>query len=102
MAFIIEPSGHIAVAIFEDGEYWTGSYKHDMSKSRVATDEEVAAFDAERERRIRAGDAYKAQFGITNFGYTGPKKQPKQYAAMVAADKLDPKAFDRFVAAYKA
>lgn len=101
LAFIMEPSGYISVACFEDGEYWTGSRKHDMTKVRVATDEEVAAFDAERDRKIRAGDAYLATFGITDFSRKGPQKQPAQYAAMVAADKADPEAYDRFVAAFE-
>ncbi len=102
LAYIMNPgNSYISIAIYEDGEYWTGSYKHDMTKARVATDEEVAADNAERNRKSRARDAYLATFGITNFTRNGPQKQPKQYAAMVAADKRDPKAYDRFVAAFK-
>lgn len=97
LAYILEASGYIAIACYEDGEYWTGAHKHDMTKVRVATDEEVAAFDAEQARKDHADMAYKTQFGITSFGRQGPMRQPKQYAAMRAADKRDPNAYDRFV-----
>lgn len=102
LAYIMNPgNSYISIAIYEDGEYWTGAYKHDMTKARLATDEEVAADNAERNRQCAARDAYRASFGITNHGPSGPKKQPAQYAAMRAADKADPKAKDRFVAQFE-
>lgn len=101
LAYIIDHTGYISIATEENGEYWTGAHKHDMTKVRVATDAEVKAFDAERDREIRAGNAYMASFGITDFGPRGSRKQPKQYAAMVAADRADPEAFDRFVETFE-
>jgi hypothetical protein len=101
LAYIIDNSGYISVAVFEDGEYWTGSYQHDMTKVRVATLEELEAFNSERKRALAAADAYKAQFGITDFSRNGPKIQPEQYAAMLASDRQDPKAFSKFVENFK-
>ena len=101
LAYIKNNCGHISVAVFEDGEYWTGNHKHDMTKVRVATAEEVAAYNAERDRKIRASDAYKAKFGITDFSCQGPKKQSKEYSAMVEYDQMNPEAYEKFVKDFK-
>lgn len=84
LAYIIDRTGYISIACFEDGEYWTGSHKHDMSKVRVATDEEVAADDAARQAKYDAIIALERSFGITNHGPNGRCKQPEAYAKLDA------------------
>lgn len=87
MAYVIDKEGCISIAVEEDGEYWTGSYKHPIGEDgcRIATDEEVAADEARRKAEHEELMSFEKSFGITDHGPNGRRKQPEAYARLDAA-----------------